>query len=150
MTRNHLPSVEQRDTTNTTTKTEGEKRGRRAHIYEADLSSSDSLSSLLPEILGDGHRIDILLNCAGVQRRHASHQFPIDDWNEGRRTSSYTICTCDIYTQVLAVNLTAVFTLCRDVGAHMLEQLPNSSGKKGSIINVASLLSFQGGLNVPA
>ena len=52
--------------------------------------------------------------------------------------------------QVLQVNLTATFTLCRDVGAHMLQQARNSSGKRGSIINVASLLSFQGGFTVPA
>jgi 2-deoxy-D-gluconate 3-dehydrogenase len=43
-----------------------------------------------------------------------------------------------------------VFTLCRDVGAYMLKRTPNSSGHRGSIINVASLVSFQGGLTVPA
>ena len=47
------------------------------------------------------------------------------------------------YLQVLQVNLTTVFTLCRDVGAHMLEQGPNAAGRRGSIINIASLLSFQ-------
>jgi len=53
--------------------------------------------------------------------------------------------------QVLQVNLTTVFTLCRDVGAHMLtlESFPSTS-RRGSIINFASLLSFQGGLTVPA
>ena len=49
------------------------------------------------------------------------------------------------------MNLTAPFTLCRDVGKHMLESPPfDDSGRRGSIINVASLLSFQGGINVPA
>ena len=49
------------------------------------------------------------------------------------------------------MNLNTVFTLCRDVGAHMLELEPSSSsGRRGSIINFASLLSFQGGLTVPA
>lgn len=47
------------------------------------------------------------------------------------------------HLQVLQVNLTTVFTLCRDVGAHMLEQGPNAAGRRGSIINIASLLSFQ-------
>jgi len=47
------------------------------------------------------------------------------------------------------VNLTTVFTLCRDIGAHMLST-PSSSDRKGAIINVASLLSFQGGITVPA
>jgi 2-dehydro-3-deoxy-D-gluconate 5-dehydrogenase len=53
--------------------------------------------------------------------------------------------------QVIQVNLNAVFTLCRDVGAHMLTLEPSPvTGRKGSIINYASLLSFQGGLTVPA
>lgn len=51
------------------------------------------------------------------------------------------------------MNLTSVFTLCRNVGAHMLEQpadlAPNST-RRGAIINIASLLTFQGGLTVPA
>ncbi|MCJ1399187.1 hypothetical protein MMC11_002389 [Xylographa trunciseda] len=124
----------QRDTTNTTTKTSIESLGRKATIFVADLASQPSVSSLIPQILGEIPRIDILLNCGGIQRRHPSHQFPDIDWNE-----------------VLQVNLTTVFTLCRDVGAHMLLNEPHAvTGKRGSIINVASLLSFQGGLTVPA
>lgn len=87
-------------------------------------------------MLQDGHRIHILLNCGGIQKRHPSHQFPDDDWQT-----------------VLQVNLTSVFTLCRNVGAHMLEQpadlAPNAT-RRGSIINIASLLTFQGGFTVPA
>ena len=48
----------------------------------ADLSSQESVGSLVETILKDGYRIDILLNCAGIQRRHQSHTFPNDDWNE--------------------------------------------------------------------
>jgi len=87
----------------------------------------------VPTILKDKHRISILLNCAGIQKRHAPHEFPLDDWST-----------------VLQVNLTTVFTLCRDVGAHMLSSPADASGRRGSIINIASLLSFQGGINVPA
>ncbi|MCJ1259173.1 hypothetical protein MMC24_007009 [Lignoscripta atroalba] len=124
----------QRDTSNTETKALIEKLGRKATIYTADLSSQTSITALVPAILKDGWRVDILLNCGGIQRRHASHQFPDNDWNE-----------------VLQVNLTTVFTLCRDIGAHMLSNSPHSdSGKRGSIINIASLLSFQGGITVPA
>ncbi|KAF2446790.1 NAD(P)-binding protein [Karstenula rhodostoma CBS 690.94] len=126
----------QRDTSNQSTKQEIEKLGRKATIYTADLSSGESVSALLPKILQDGHRIHILLNCGGIQKRHPAHQFPDDDWQS-----------------VLQVNLTSVFTLCRDVGAHMLQQptdlAPNST-RRGAIINIASLLSFQGGLTVPA
>lgn len=124
----------QRDTSNQATKEKIESLGRKATIYVADLSSQSSVSSVVPQILKDGHRIHILLNCGGIQRRHPSHLFPDDDWQA-----------------VLQVNLSTVFTLCRDVGAHMLEQEPNLPlNRRGTIINVASLLSFQGGITVPA
>ena len=49
------------------------------------------------------------------------------------------------------MNLNTVFTLCRDVGAHMLGLEPSPvTGRRGSIVNFASLLTFQGGLTVPA
>lgn len=124
----------QRDESNQQTKQAIEKLGRKATIYTADLSSNDSVTALTPKILRDGHRIHILLNCGGIQKRHPAHQFPDSDWNA-----------------VLQVNLTSVFTLCRDVGAHMLSQpadLPLN--RRGTIINVASLLTFQGGITVPA
>lgn len=91
------------------------------------------MSALVPKVLNDGHQIHVLLNCGGIQRRHPAHQFPDNDWNE-----------------VLQVNLNAVFTLCRDVGAHMLARDADQYGRRGSIINIGSLLSFQGGINVPA
>ncbi|KAK5712693.1 hypothetical protein LTR15_011685 [Elasticomyces elasticus] len=123
----------QRDESNTATKEAIEKLGRKAQIYTADLASNDSMKALVPKVLADGHQIHILLNCGGIQRRHPAHKFPDEDWNE-----------------VLQVNLTAVFALCRDVGAHMLSRQPDQSGRRGSIINIASLLTFQGGINVPA
>lgn len=74
------------------------------------------------------------MNCAGIQRRHPCASFPDSDFNE-----------------VLQVNLTTVFTLSRDAGAHMLSLPPSpTTGRRGSIINFASLLTFQGGLTVPA
>ncbi|KAH7399170.1 hypothetical protein DE146DRAFT_719547 [Phaeosphaeria sp. MPI-PUGE-AT-0046c] len=124
----------QRDTSNQSTKSAIEALGRTATIYTADLSSPASVSALVPSILADGHRIHILLNCGGIQKRHPAHQFPEDDW-----------------AAVLQVNLTSVFTLCRDVGAHMLASpasLPLN--RRGAIINIASLLTFQGGITVPA
>ena len=91
------------------------------------------MKALVPKVLADGHQVHILLNCGGIQRRHAPHQFPDEDWNE-----------------VLQVNLNAVFTLCRDIGAHMLQREKDRYGRRGSIVNIASLLTFQGGINVPA
>lgn len=123
----------QRDTSNMSTHDKIVSIGRKCTIYTADLASKDSIAGLIPKILADGHQIHVLLNCAGIQRRHPSHEFPQDDWDE-----------------VLQVNLTTVFTMCRDVGAHMLTRSSDAIGRRGSIINIASLLSFQGGLTVPA
>ncbi|KAI0435966.1 NAD(P)-binding protein [Xylaria telfairii] len=124
----------QRTATATETQTAIESLGRKAQIYTADLSSPPSVSALVPQILQDGHTIRILINCAGIQIRHPSESFPDADFNA-----------------VLQVNLHAVFTLCRDVGKHMLSLPPSpTTGRRGSIINFASLLTFQGGLNVPA
>ncbi|KAL1857449.1 hypothetical protein VTK73DRAFT_8088 [Phialemonium thermophilum] len=108
--------------------------GRKATIYTADLSSADDVAKLVPRILADGHEIRILVNCAGIQRRHPCEKFPMSDFNE-----------------VLQVNLNTVFNLCRDVGAHMLQLEPSPvTGRRGSILNFASLLTFQGGFTVPA
>lgn len=52
--------------------------------------------------------------------------------------------------QVLQVNLRTIWTLCRDLGAYIRTRTPDATGRRGAIINVASLASFQGGLNVPA
>jgi 2-deoxy-D-gluconate 3-dehydrogenase len=71
--------------------------------------------------------IDILVNNAGIQRRHPAVDFPLEDWD-----------------RVLELNLTAVFDLCQLAGRAMIAQ------GRGKIINVASLLSFTGGLTVPA
>ncbi|PKS12105.1 hypothetical protein jhhlp_001403, partial [Lomentospora prolificans] len=124
----------QRDTSNTATKEAIEKLGRKATIYTADLTVQDQVASLASRILADGHEVRILVNNAGIQRRHPSDQFPDSDFNE-----------------VIQVNLNVVFTLCRDFGKHMLSLEPSPvTGRRGSIINMASLLSFQGGLTVPA
>lgn len=123
----------QRDESNQSTKQQIEALGRKCTIYTADLSSKSSIGGLVSRVEADGHKISILLNCGGIQRRHPSHQFPDEDWEE-----------------VIQVNLSTVFTLCRDVGAHMLARDPDSTGRRGSIINIASLLSFQGGITVPA
>ncbi|KAK4038664.1 hypothetical protein C8A01DRAFT_17278 [Parachaetomium inaequale] len=124
----------QRDETSTDTLSAVRALGRTASIYAADLSSAEDVAALVPRILADGHELRILVNCAGIQRRHPCEQFPDADFN-----------------QVLQVNLNSVFTLCRDVGAHMLQLDPApATGRRGSIINFASLLTFQGGLTVPA
>jgi 2-deoxy-D-gluconate 3-dehydrogenase len=126
-----LHYTHQRDESNTSTKKAIEALGRRCQIYTCDLSDATQVSKIVKTITSDKHNIDILLNSAGVQSRHPSAQFPDEDWS-----------------RVIQVNLTTSFTLCRDVGAHMLSRPSDES--RGSIINLASLLSFQGGLTVPA
>jgi NAD(P)-dependent dehydrogenase (short-subunit alcohol dehydrogenase family) len=74
----------QRDRTNTTTQKAVEALGRKAPIYTADLSSQAEVAALTPAILKDGHEMNILVNCAGIQRRHPSAEFPDNDWNEVR------------------------------------------------------------------
>jgi 2-deoxy-D-gluconate 3-dehydrogenase len=124
----------QRSKADVKTKETIEALGRKCTIYVADLASQSNLVSVIPTILEEQKRIHILLNCGGIQRRHPAEMFPDEDWND-----------------VIQVNLTSVFTLAREVGGHMLKQEPmDSMGRRGVVINVASLLSFQGGITVPA
>jgi len=104
-----------------------EAQGVRGKFYEYDLSNIDGIAALVSEVKKDFGHIDILVNNAGVQSRHKAVEFPKADWDF-----------------VLNVNMSAVFFLCQEVGRLMLAQ------GKGKIINIASLLSFQGGLTVPA
>ena len=86
-----------------------------------------SAHALADEIRSDGKGLDVLVNNAGVQSRHKAADFPRSDWN-----------------YVIDVNMNAVFFMCQEVGKLLLAQ------GKGKIINIASLLSFQGGITVPA
>jgi 2-dehydro-3-deoxy-D-gluconate 5-dehydrogenase len=99
----------------------------------ADLSDQASVRDIIPTLAKQGQSMDILLTCAGIQKRHAPQEFPDDDWNT-----------------VVQVNMTTVFTLCRDFGAYLLSKPRPTHGSRGRIINIASLLAFQGGINVPA
>ncbi|KAJ9638147.1 hypothetical protein H2204_004458 [Knufia peltigerae] len=123
----------QRDENNKKTCQSIQELGRKATIVTADLSDQSSVSKIIPGLVDAGHDMHILLTCAGIQKRHPAHQFPLEDWDA-----------------VLQVNLTTVFTLCRDFGAYLLSKPAPTSGSRGSIINVASLLTFQGGITVPA
>ena len=104
------------------------ERGFPCHGVAADLSDRQSLNAGFVksmELLGG--KIDILVNCAGIQRRHPSEEFPMSDWDE-----------------VLEVNLTAPFELCQLAGREMLK------AGYGKIINIASMQSFFGGFTIPA
>ncbi|WP_402840512.1 2-dehydro-3-deoxy-D-gluconate 5-dehydrogenase KduD [Microbacterium sp. GXS0129] len=106
-----------------------EAMGRRVHSVHADFATATSadIEAAVAEIERELGRIDILVNNAGTIRRAPAAEYSEDDWNE-----------------VLTVNLDSVFHLSRAVGKRLLAQ------GSGRIINVASMLSFQGGILVPA
>lgn len=74
----------QRDEKNLDTKQKVEALGRKAFVYTADLANQEDVAGLTNKILGDGHDPDILVTCAGIQRRHPAHEFPMSDWDEVR------------------------------------------------------------------
>lgn len=105
-----------------------ERYGVRCSVYRFDLSCCDKIEDLARQIINDQDgRIDILYNNAGTQRRYPCIEFPQSEWDF-----------------VMNVNSKSVFFLCQAFGRHMLER------GYGKVINTASLLSFQGGLRVPA
>jgi 2-deoxy-D-gluconate 3-dehydrogenase len=78
----------QRDESNTVTKDEIINRlGRKAHIHVAELSDRKAVKEIIPAVVSQGFKPDILLNCAGIQRRHPSEKFPDEDWDEVSSTS---------------------------------------------------------------
>ncbi|MFJ5623002.1 2-dehydro-3-deoxy-D-gluconate 5-dehydrogenase KduD [Peribacillus loiseleuriae] len=109
------------------TKAKIEAVGGAFHAIYTDLSKMNVVDDLIKETLSKVSKIDILVNNAGIIRREDAENYQDQDWYD-----------------VIQVNQNSVFLLCREVGKHMLA---NGSGK---IINIASMLSFQGGLRVPA
>jgi 2-deoxy-D-gluconate 3-dehydrogenase len=93
----------------------------------ADLAQRDSAPRIVREALAAFGRIDILVNNAGIIRRQPAADHSDEYWDA-----------------VIDVNLSSVFRLCRAAGRHMIER-----GGGGKIVNIASLLSFQGGITVP-
>ena len=91
-----------------------------------DLSDREMIDAMISRIDTDGIEVDILVNNAGLIRREPAETHSLEDWDA-----------------VMAVNLDAVFLLTREFGRRMLTRCG------GKIVNVASVLSFQGGVTVP-
>lgn len=104
-----------------------EDEGRKVVFYKTDLSVRENITKTVEECLNEFGKIDILINNAGIQRRASVLEFSDKDWND-----------------VLNINLNAVFYMCKDVANVMAKQ------GRGKIINMASMLSYQGGKTVPA
>lgn len=100
--------------------------GRQFTAYQADFSQRPQVDTFIQRVQADFPRIDILINNAGTIRRAPAAEHSDADWDN-----------------VLAINLDSPFRLARAIGGQMLRQ---GSGK---IIFTASLLTFQGGINVP-
>lgn len=104
-----------------------EAEGRKVHFIQADLSKRDTITAVVKEAEKVFGRIDILVNNAGTIRRAPLLEYKDEDWRA-----------------VLDINLNAVYYLSQDVAKIMVK---NGGGK---IINIASMLAFQGGKFVPS
>ncbi|KKB74435.1 MULTISPECIES: 2-dehydro-3-deoxy-D-gluconate 5-dehydrogenase KduD [Bacillus] len=103
-----------------------EEAGRSFVSYQLDMGNVDEVEAFAKEVSAR-HQIDILVNNAGTIRREKAAEFSRENWET-----------------VINVNLNSLFTLTQAVGRQMIGR------KQGKIINIASLLSFQGGILVPA
>ncbi|MES2988362.1 MAG: 2-dehydro-3-deoxy-D-gluconate 5-dehydrogenase KduD [Pseudomonadota bacterium] len=101
--------------------------GRRAEVISADLSTIEPVDRVVDEAVEKLGRIDILVNNAGIIRRNDSIDFTEEDWDA-----------------VIDTNLKSVFFLCQAAAKKMIPQ------GHGKIINIASMLTFQGGIRVPS
>ena len=101
--------------------------GRRALIVSADLSSIAPVQRIVDETVAGLGGLDILVNTAGIIRRADAVDFTEADWDA-----------------VVDTNLKSVFFLCQAAGRHMIAK------GGGRIINIASMLTFQGGIRVPS
>ncbi|HWU95397.1 MAG TPA: 2-dehydro-3-deoxy-D-gluconate 5-dehydrogenase KduD [Sphingomonas sp.] len=101
--------------------------GRKAEIISADLSTIEPVNRVVDEAVDKLGGLDILVNNAGIIRRADSLDFTEEDWDA-----------------VVDTNLKSVFFLCQAAGRHMVAK------GRGKIINIASMLTFQGGIRVPS
>jgi len=104
-----------------------EALGRRAVTIDADLGSTEPVRRIVDQCLFGLGRLDILVNNAGIIRRADAVDFSEADWDA-----------------VVDTDLKSLFFLCQAAGRHMIGQ------GRGKIVNIASLLSFQGGIRVPS
>ena len=101
--------------------------GRRCLGIQADLIDTTVIPGIIAATLQEYGRLDILVNCAGIIRRAPAIELSEKDWDD-----------------VIQINQKATFFLCQAAAKEMARQ------KRGKIINVASILSFQGGIIVPS
>jgi 2-dehydro-3-deoxy-D-gluconate 5-dehydrogenase len=101
--------------------------GRKAAIVEADLATIGPVQAVVDNAIAELGGLDILVNNAGIIRRADAVDFSEADWDA-----------------VIDTDLKSLFFLCQAAGRTMIAQ------GRGKIVNIASLLSFQGGVRVPS
>ncbi len=101
--------------------------GRKCVAVQTDLTDVKTVPTVIDAALKNFGKLDILINCAGIIRRAPAIEFTEKDWDD-----------------VMNVNLKTMFFMCQAAAKEMMKQ------GKGKIVNIASLLSFQGGIIVPS
>lgn len=109
-----------------------EREGRKAVQVRADLSSIAPVEDVVSQVADQLGRIDILVNNAGIIRREDALDFTEDDWDA-----------------VMDTNLKVLFFLTQAVAKRMVGWA-SQDGERAKIINIASMLTFQGGIRVPS
>jgi 2-deoxy-D-gluconate 3-dehydrogenase len=102
--------------------------GRKLHAVSADLSSTAPIAGVVAQAIDAAGAVDILVNNAGIIRRNDSLDFTEEDWDA-----------------VMDTNLKSAFFLSQAVARTWV-----AAGRGGKIINICSMLSFQGGIRVPS
>ncbi|WP_343617044.1 2-dehydro-3-deoxy-D-gluconate 5-dehydrogenase KduD [Novosphingobium sp.] len=106
--------------------------GRRCELVQADLSSIATVGDVVAQVVEKLGGLHILVNNAGIIRRADAVDFTEEDWDA-----------------VVDTNLKSVFFLSQAAGRHMIAN-HEAIGQRGKIVNIASMLSFQGGIRVPS
>ncbi len=109
------------------TKEQVEKLGRRIHTIQCDLLKTDEVGRIMDEAEAAFGHIDILANCAGMIAREPALQHSEENWDN-----------------VMTLNIKSVFLMCQAAANKMV-----AKNIKGKIINIASMMSYQGGILIP-
>lgn len=102
--------------------------GRKVHAIQADLGKADEVADIVADCVSSLGGLDVLVNNAGIIKRNDAIDFTVEDWDA-----------------VIDINLRTLFFLSQAAARQMI-----AAGKGGKIINVASMLSYQGGIRVPS
>ncbi|OAA65406.1 Aldehyde/histidinol dehydrogenase [Niveomyces insectorum RCEF 264] len=116
-----------RSTSPSETKKAVEALNRKCYTFTCDMTDRAAVAGLVPAVTA-AHRVDILVNVAGILNRIPAVDYPLE-----------------VYDNIMQTNLTSTFQLCQAMGRYWLE-----NGFRGKIVNTASLTTFTGSVNLVA